>query len=83
MKGSPWSWPKRISIDHNKGYLSIPGFRKYPCKKLKGKHDFQIVFARRYDWWPEYGISIYLECSGCGKKKYDYYIDDPDAKKKI
>ena len=59
-----------------------PSVRKYPCKKLKGEHDFELDEL----WTPScytlvgkvekiFGGAFYTyRCSACGKK---YFTDKP------
>lgn len=42
--------------------------RKYPCKKLKGDHNFKIVKLVKYKFFENYA-TVY-ECVACKKIKY-------------
>ena len=43
--------------------------KKYPCKRLKGEHDFVLVEEEEVKWMNS--IFKKYECSGCGKKNWD------------
>jgi hypothetical protein len=46
------------------------GKRKWPCKKLKGEHDFIFQEEKTSSFLPD-KIEIY-ECSACKKKKWKF-----------
>jgi len=59
----------------NDDLVKWPSLKKYPCKKLKGKHDFVLdKVIPPYEMFKHYP-SLYKEtyiyhCSACGKLKY-------------
>ncbi|MBI2029501.1 hypothetical protein HYT02_03745 [Candidatus Gottesmanbacteria bacterium] len=63
-----WSTPKYIKIKELKQYRSIPGKRKWSCKKSKGEHHFKFIDTSSFD----FGTSKYswdnYQCIVCGKK---------------
>ena len=48
--------------------------RKWPCKKLKGEHDFKEIKRDEFKWSPGPGKTIWIEfrCTACNKKKIEY-----------
>lgn len=42
--------------------------KKFPCKKLKGEHDFKLKEIKKYDFFKD--IYNVYECTACGKIKY-------------
>lgn len=57
--------PKYIRVDAKKQLHSIPGMRKYLCKKQKGEHTFVFIEKGEFlHWkWENY------QCIACDKKK--------------
>ena len=64
-KNVEYGTPKHIQAEVKKLLHSIPGRRKYPCKKQKGDHKFRFIGNHKllHYKWKEY------QCSECGKKK--------------
>ena len=56
-----------------------PGIRKYPCKKLKGEHDFELTDSHEFTFWKE--ICDTYVCKACGKIKHKYRDKNEDQKK--
>jgi len=47
---------------------NVKPVKKYPCKKLKGEHDFFLVNTMQAGWMN--GIYSQYECRACGKKDF-------------
>ena len=66
----------------NEDKVRWPAKKKYPCKKLKGAHEFIIVEEKKVPESVSYIAMklnnevlikiIYYKCSGCGKKDLDF-----------
>jgi len=44
--------------------------KKFPCKKLKGDHDFKIVKLKKYSFFDK--CAEVSECTACKKIKYKF-----------
>lgn len=73
VKGSEWSRSKRINAELTREFRSIPGKKKYECKKLKGEHKFELKATKTYTYLPGPSGSTFYEyrCVGCNKKKVE------------
>lgn len=70
---------ERDYLNHKKNkkglsYLEEPGIKhksksKFPCKKLKGEHNF--VLFKQHALLISDEILEYYKCTGCGKIKYE------------
>lgn len=65
-----WSTPKYIKIEQLKQYRSIPGKKKWSCKKSKGKHHFKFIDTSSFVFGSDKHIWGNYLCTLCGKKKY-------------
>jgi len=77
---SGWAHSKMVSEyqknkhDKQHGYPDTvwwPKKKKWPCKRGKGEHDFQVKEVRLCDFFFG-GVRVWydFECSVCGKKDY-------------
>lgn len=48
--------------------VKVPAKKKFPCKKLKGEHDFKLADVKKYYYFA--AIADIYECTACGKIKY-------------
>lgn len=82
-----WEDDEKANIDGEVKWPSNKKYRKYPCKKLKGEHDFELdatlIPSRHFICGKVeplfFGPVYYYRCSGCGKK---YRSDKPLGVKK-
>lgn len=73
MKGKKvvnWTSPKYYQSGWDKFVRSIPGMRKWQCKKLKGNHVFEVKEVSANTWTDK--ALVTYECKGCGKKKVTF-----------
>ena len=52
--------------------IKVRSKKKFPCKRLKGDHNFKLKKIDKYSFFDGYA-DIY-ECEACGKIKYDLHI---------
>lgn len=68
--------PKEVQQRLHRDAHSIPGKRKFICKKNKGEHIFELSSTTVFKWWPlEQGFQTRIyeyRCSACGKKRVDF-----------
>ena len=78
-----YATPKRIQAEKLKQSRSMPGKKKYPCKKSKGDHDFVLKETKVIKWWPpSQGMQTKIyeyRCSHCNKKKIDFVLKLDDT----
>jgi len=64
---------KNLGYLENNKVKARPAKGKFPCKRLKGEHDFKKVSEKKLPEWMKDSTDIfYYECSGCGKKKIKF-----------
>lgn len=51
---------------------NAPSKKKYPCIKLKGEHNFEVVEVSKYTWFDPNKYWTTERCTACGKKKVSF-----------
>jgi hypothetical protein len=72
--------PKKIQAEHKRPARSMPGKKKYACKKIKAAHMFALKESKIYKWFPrDQGMQTRMNeyrCLHCNKKQVEF-IEEP------
>jgi len=66
--------------DQGPAIIKAKAKRKYPCKRLKGDHYFDIVKVEQMKFMFIKDYYVEYKCVGCGKLRMDFVSKDEAAK---
>ncbi len=70
-QGERWGTPKQYQRKYQK-VAHVGGRRDYPCKRLKGEHDFKVVEVSKVVWFDPNKYWTTERCTACGKKRITF-----------